>query len=598
MRRHSSRVTLVSAMALALGALLLAPSIAAEIPDEQVSTAFNSGGEAGYQGIIINDALNRGTKVDMFSLLSGHTDSPVGDYVCSSTTAVHCKDATQFNYFAILPPCATDASKDCIAGVSAYRDGVLLGEGTYKETLYPDHKDAFQGDPSLKIPTSSEPSFWSIPAAAHSRGSDYLVSVGLNGITSPKNPRAASAFFANIYAVEKINLNGGADPKNVGAYGLACEQQSFDAQRLKVAGVVEGGQPFVQCMSTLGSVNLPGNPACLVAYNALGHCLLRDPMDTTITLKLKVRLSNEINGWIHGRLGNPEISLEPISTGGQTVTISASPLQVPIFAAGDNYLKLPPALQSAYAEKGGLSAGMWGTANANRAEGPIANRNARSEPFPYGTDSINELKLWLDYAGNKSLAAPTTWSLRTLDDREMQSASPCFKQGSGLKGIVATNSTTYSDGPPEFVDGTLSYQVASPHFLSDGATAFKGTYNLIMRSDVARCLYKFSSAPVEAKIEVISDAGVNSVATTLVNERNGWINLSAYNFEFSAPKIQVKLTQQSAPTVAPATSAPTSSAPAAAAPKGAIKTISCIKGKTIKKVIGAKPVCPKGFVKK
>jgi hypothetical protein len=383
-----------------------------------------------------------------------------------------------------------------------------------------------------------------------------------------------------------------------GALSAAEVQQSFNAQRLNVPGVVEGGQPIVQCGSSLGSVNLPGNPACLVAYNALGHCLLRDPMDASITLKLKVRLSNEINGWIHGRLGSPEITLESIASGGQTVTISASALQVPIFGAGDNYLKLPAAIQSAYAEKGGLSAGMWGTANANHAEGAIANRNARSEPFPYGTDSINELKLWLDYAGNKSLAAPTTWSLRTLDDREMQSASPCFKQGSGLKGIVATNSTTYSDGPPEFVDGTLSYQVASPHFLSDGATAFKGTYNLIMRSDVARCLYKFSSAPVEAKIEVISDSGVNSVATTVVNERNGWINLSASNFEFSAPKIQVKLSQQSAPTVAPATSAPTASAPAAASPKGAIKTISCVKGKTIKKVIGAKPVCPKGFVQK
>ncbi|NBP91225.1 MAG: hypothetical protein EBU43_02590 [Actinobacteria bacterium] len=139
----------------------------------------------------------------------------------------------------------------------------------------------------------------------------------------------------------------------------------------------------------------------------------------------------------------------------------------------------------------------------------------------------------------------------------MQSASPCFKSGSGLKGIVATNSTTYSDGPPEFTDGTLSYQVASPHFLPDGATAFKGTYNLIMRSDVARCLYKFSSAPVEAKIEVISDSGINSVATTTVNERNGWINLSATNFEFSAPKIQVKLTQQPVSVVAPATNTAT-----------------------------------------
>ena len=95
----------------------LLPVAAAGIPGEQVAAPFSSG-EVGYQGIIMNNALNRGTKVDMFSLLSGHTDSPLGDYVCSSTTALYCKDATQFNYFAILPPYATDANLVCPSGYS------------------------------------------------------------------------------------------------------------------------------------------------------------------------------------------------------------------------------------------------------------------------------------------------------------------------------------------------------------------------------------------------------------------------------------------------------------------------------------------------
>lgn len=593
MSRLNSRVVLVAASVCALALSVVMPVSAAGIPDEQWSHTVM--GDLGYQGIVINDALNRGTKVDMFSLLTAHVDTPVGDFVCSSTNAINCAGATEYNYFAILPPCASEANKDCIVGISAYRDGSLLGEGTYKETLYPDHLDAFQGDSSLLIPAPSEPSIWSIPAAAHSKGSDYLISVGLNGRTSAKSPTPASAFFTNIYAIEKTELTGGADAsRGFGKYGIACEQQSMDAKGAKSSGLVAGQVPIVQCGSLLGKINTAGSPACLITYDSQGRCLLRDPLDTSITLKLTVRLSHEINGWIHGRLANPDITLEPIASGGQKVTISAAPLRVPVFAAGDLYTKLPQSLQSAYAEVGGLSAGKWGTSNADHATGPIASRNATAEPFPYGSDSINELKLWLDYAGNKSGAAPTTWSLRTLDDREMQSASPCFKSGSGLKGIVATNATTYSDGPPEFTDGTLSYQVASPHFLPDGVTAFKGTYNLIMRSDVARCLYKFSSAPVEAKIDVISDSGVNSVATTLVNEKNGWINLSAYNFEFSAPKIQVKLTQQAVQVVAPTTNTPV----AKSAPKIATKTISCVKGKTIKKVTAVKPLCPAGYVKK
>ena len=590
MIRRASHFTLVVVGVVTFGVTALSSVAAAGLPDEQWSHPAT--GDLGYQGIVINDALNRGTKVDMFSLLTAHIDTPVGDFVCSSTSATNCAGAKEYNYFAILPPCVSAANTDCIVGISAYRDGSLLGEGTYKETLYPDHLDAFQGDSSLLIPVPSEPSIWSIPAAAHSKGSDYLISVGLNGRTSAKNPTPPSAFFTNIYAIEKTNFASGADAtRGFGKYGLACEQQSIDAKGAKSPGVVVGQVPIVQCGNLLGKIDTAGAPTCLIAYDAQGHCLLRDPLDTSITLRLTVRLSHEINGWIHGRLANPDITLEPIASGGQKVTIAAAPLRVPVFAAGDLYTKLPQTLQTAYAEVGGLSAGKWGTANADHATGPIVSRNATAEPFPYGSDSINELKLWLDYAGNKANAAPTTWSLRTLDDREMQSASPCFKSGSGLKGIVATNSTTYSDGPPEFTDGTLSYQVASPHFLPDGATAFKGTYNLIMRSDVARCLYKFSSAPVEAKIEVISDSGINSVATTTVNERNGWINLSASNFEFSAPKIQVKLTQQPVSVVAPATNTATP-------PKLATKTISCVKGKTLKKVTAVKPFCPVGYVKK
>lgn len=566
---------------------------AADAVDEQWFRI--SSGEIGYQGIIVNDALNRGTKVDMFSLLQAHFDSPPGDYVCSASNSTNCAGASEYNYFAILPPCATAESKDCVSGLSAYRDGVLLGEGTYKETLYPDHPNSFRGDTSMSIPESSEPSIWSIPAGAHSKGSDYLVSVGLNGKTSAKSPKPASAFFANIYAIEKTNFTGGAnESRGFGKYGISCDQRSQDSKGAIVPGLIAGQIPVVQCGSLLQTINSEGRIACLITYDAQGHCLLRDPLDTSISLKLTVRLSHEINGWIHGRLASPDITLEPIASGGQKVSISAGALRVPIFSAGDMYTKLPQPIQMAYAIEGGLSAGKWGTSNGDHATGPISSRNATAEPFPYGTDSINELKLWLDYAGNKSAAAPTTWSLRTLDDREMQSASPCFKDGTGLKGlkgIVATNSSTYSNGPPDFVNGTLSYQVASPHFMPDGVTAFKGTYNLIMRSDVARCLYKFSSAPVEAKIEVISDSGVNAVVTTVVNEKNGWINLSAYNFEFSAPKIQVKLTQQAAQVVA-------TTLPAKSAQKVVTKTITCAKGKTIKKVTSAKPVCPAGFTKK
>jgi len=117
-----------------------------------------------------------------------------------------------------------------------------------------------------------------------------------------------------------------------------------------------------------------------------------------------------------------------------------------------------------------------------------------------------------------------------------------------------------------------------------------------MRSDVARCIYGFSSAPINASISVVSSEGSADVATTVAAEKDGWIALSANNFQFSAPTIQVKFTQEApvVPAVAP------TATQVVVAPKPTSKqvTITCVKGKTSKRVSAAKPTCPKGYVKK
>ena len=153
----------------------------------------------------------------------------------------------------------------------------------------------------------------------------------------------------------------------------------------------------------------------------------------------------------------------------------------------------------------------------------------------------------------------------------------------------------YVGAPPTFnqSEGTLEYKVSSPHYLPDG-TEFKGMYNLVIKSDVARCIYGFTNAPVSATISIVSSDGTNQVATTLFGERNGWMYLKANNFTFSAPTLKVKLTQE----VQKAEPTPTQSA--SAAPIAAVKktTITCVKGKTSKKVTAVKPVCPTGYKKK
>jgi hypothetical protein len=115
-----------------------------------------------------------------------------------------------------------------------------------------------------------------------------------------------------------------------------------------------------------------------------------------------------------------------------------------------------------------------------------------------------------------------------------------------------------------------------------------------MRSDVARCVYGFSKAPINATISITSADGTPQVATTVIGERKGWLYLQAKNFEFSAPIITAKLTQEVVVEPTPTPTATPTKKPVVAKKT----TITCVKGKTVKKVTAAKPTCPTGFKKK
>jgi hypothetical protein len=79
--------------------------------------------------------------------------------------------------------------------------------------------------------------------------------------------------------------------------------------------------------------------------------------------------------------------------------------------------------------------------------------------------------------------------------------------------------------------------------MPDGKTPIQGSYDLVIRSETARCLYRFSNAPLSATISVTGGAERN-VATTVVSEKNGWLKLAAYGFTFSDKTIKVKITKK------------------------------------------------------
>jgi hypothetical protein len=216
------------------------------------------------------------------------------------------------------------------------------------------------------------------------------------------------------------------------------------------------------------------------------------------------------------------------------------------------------------------------------------------------------LSMWARVLKDTAVANPSQWIFYNLPERDIEAASSCIKNSKTLAGFVTTNSTTYTATPPIYNEqtGTLDYKVASPHLLPDGKV-FQGKYNLYIDSKVARCIYKFSDAPISASVSITSaDGGQQNVATTVVNEQNGWLHLSAAGFTFSSPTLKVKLTQDASAMAVTPTPSATPSASAGPAPQMSLapvakkSTITCVKGKLTKKVTAASPKCPTGYKKK
>ena len=155
--------------------------------------------------------------------------------------------------------------------------------------------------------------------------------------------------------------------------------------------------------------------------------------------------------------------------------------------------------------------------------------------------------------------------------------------------------------------------MSSPHLEASGLIA-SGSYDLVIQSEVARCIYGFSNAPIKAEISILDESGENRVATTFASEKDGWFALSAKNFTYSAPTLKVKLTQEKPKEVVVETKVesakpveevvvavkPVEVAAPAVKPAPSKKSLSivCSKGKVTKKITGVNPKCPTGYRKK
>lgn len=281
-------------------------------------------------------------------------------------------------------------------------------------------------------------------------------------------------------------------------------------------------------------------------------------------IRLTVQLPSSLGGWFQGRVDNPDIQVSKLTATSNRVVLSGSPIEAPITSkqldidAPNAQTVLDAYWPGGYEHiKGMKSRGFYGVT------GPIWTPENGTKWY----------EIWGNLLDEKARGVASVWKFS-----HFKVQANCLGNPNELQGLVTTNAMVYQAKTPTFEKGALSYKVAGVHYNAKG-DVFQGTYNFIMRSSTARCLYGFSSAPVSGTVSVTSSNGEQQVATTNVSEKDGWLRLSALGFTFSNPTISATLTQ--APTKPPVAKA--------------MKSITCTKGKVVKKVTSTAPKCPTGF---
>ena len=409
----------------------------------------------------------------------------------------------------ILPVCVTQDQSHCVQSLSFAK----LDEDFKPAELLRSASGGqrYPAVSSMDFPGDGAPSIWQASNAEHPTGKNYSVVVKL-GMDYNHGLKKFTPRILNATVVPVREVSGNYQPERVSGASNNCA--------------------FVE-------VGICGYPQDF-------------PVDTKV--KLSFRITNKIGGWFQGRLKDPVLQVSKFNEDSNLITVDASPSTVARFAT--------PRTKPQFTEKERefYSYSRWGTASGE-GSGPQGGMSSYSFPFiEYFRSSLNDT----------SSGVNTYWSLSTTS---WGSGSRCLSDTSKVQGIVTTNAMGYDGNAPSFVNGFLDYKVSGFHYMPDGKTEVQGTYDLVMRSDTARCLYGFTAAPIYAAVTVISGNSSTLVGTTTVSEKNGWLKLAAYGFTFSEKTIKVKITQQ----------------------KNQKYSISCVKGKVTKKVTGTKPKCPKGF---
>ena len=583
------------ATVLALAVFLLVGNV---ISPASATTAFN---------VNISDHFG-GVPQDNLSYITTGMGNNGSEALCTGWDDPKCSNS--LTAYVILPVCKILSEANCVEALSITTAKVSQSNATFVKTI---GTQSFAANVSQELPAGSNWSLFEFPAlAAAGEVSKYSVKVKVDFQKFPIIGLKPKAFSATVVPY----ASGTTSMRDIAMY---------------------------EWVNPLGVATVSGNagdPKCIWTEN--GTCGVEVAFPKDAKVKLTIHLGNYLTSWLHGRLTEPTVDISAITKTQNRLVVEAAPVLTPSATALVPSTQVSPNIANNFRDPSGyLPPGEISMMTTASSDGAIKN--------------------FLDFEkffADKATSLTDTWSFRSINPLEVASgalgglsgfggfggfgaasdstglgasAAKCLPQATSILGAVAgansttaligmvtTNALTYESGPPKFEDGFLNYKVAGVHSNPDGSD-FIGKYDLVMDGAIARCLYGFGAkVPISATVSIVSTDAGSRVQSTLFKDDGNWIRLGAYGFTFSTPTLKIKLAQggaagpaspsepvkaavkeESAPTPKQeVASNSTTTTSAVGVKKVVTKSISCVKGKIVRKISGSNPKCPSGFKKK
>jgi hypothetical protein len=251
-----------------------------------------------------------------------------------------------------------------------------------------------------------------------------------------------------------------------------------------------------------------------------GKCGVGATFAQNTKLELSLRAPKGIGGWLHGRMSNGNVQILPLDKKLNKLVITGNAIDAQITGT-----YFHPDEASGWVSQDYESTSLM--------------RQFRWRPDGYRS-GVRMLSMFENHLGSKAVGRVSTWNVSQI---KYATFSGCDSKTPRLEGLLTTNAMVYNGDLPTYKKGALSYQVGGLHYNHDGSV-FKGSYDFIMRSDTARCIYGFTKAPVQVAVTVTDVNGVKSASTSSVSESDGWLRIRARDFTFSTPTITAKITQK------------------------------------------------------